>query len=85
MEMVDYYPLRYNHKEPEPDLEPVEEQEEQQPVVVDFVFNTYTERNGKTIALKISLQLPLHASQCPHREAAAQFSGYSRTHTTKEA
>jgi hypothetical protein len=59
MEMVDYYPLRYNHREPEPDPEPEEDKEEQQPVVVDLVFNSFEEEKGKTIALKVSLQLPL--------------------------
>jgi hypothetical protein len=59
MEMVDYYPLRYNHREPEPDPEPEEDKEEQQPVVVDLVFNSFEEEKGKTTALKVSLQLPL--------------------------
>jgi hypothetical protein len=59
MEMVDYYPLRFNHKQPEPNPKPGEEQEGQQPVVVDLVYNIYTERNGKTIALKVSFRLPL--------------------------
>ena len=36
--MVDYFPLRSNGwKLPEPELEPEENQEGQQPVVVDFV------------------------------------------------
>ncbi len=57
--MVDYFPLRSNGwKPPEPELEPEQEQAEQQPVVVDVIYNTYTERNGKTIAIKVSLQLP---------------------------
>jgi hypothetical protein len=59
--MVDYYPLQYNHKEPEPTQDEREDQEEQQPVVVDLVYNTYTERNGKTIALKVSFKLPLQS------------------------
>jgi hypothetical protein len=60
--MVDYHPLRSNNwKLPEPDPEPEEEPEAQQPVVVDVVYNTYEERNGKTIAIKVSLRLPQHA------------------------
>jgi hypothetical protein len=55
--MVDFFKLPATHNLPE--VEPAEEQEEQQPVVVDFVFNTFEERNGKTIALKISFRLPL--------------------------
>ena len=56
--MVDYLPFRSTNntlQEPEPE----EEQAGQQPVVVDFVYNTHEERNGKTIAIKVSLQLPL--------------------------
>jgi hypothetical protein len=58
--MVDYLPLRpNNHKLPKP--EPVEEQDGQEPVVVDVLYNAYEERNGKTIALKVSLRLPLQS------------------------
>jgi len=60
--MVDYEVIRANNsKMSEPEPEPDEDQEGQQPVVVDLVYNTYEERNSKTIALKISLQLPLKA------------------------
>jgi hypothetical protein len=56
--MVDYFPLRSNsHKLPEP--EPEEDQEIQEPVVVDFVYNTHEDGKGKTVALKLLLQLPL--------------------------
>jgi hypothetical protein len=56
--VVDYFPLRSNsHRLP--DTEHEEAQEAQQPVVVDFVFNTHEAQNGKTIAIKVSLQLPL--------------------------
>ena len=55
---MDYYPLRStNHKLPAPD--PEEEPAELESVVVDVVYNTYEERNGKTIALKVSLRLPV--------------------------
>jgi hypothetical protein len=56
--VVDYFPLRSN-SHTLPDTEHEEAQEAQQPVVVDFVFNTHEERNGKTIALKISFRLPM--------------------------
>jgi hypothetical protein len=57
--MVNYNVLRANNwKLPVPEPEP-EEDQEGQPVVVDFVYNTHEDRNGKTIALKISFQLPL--------------------------
>jgi hypothetical protein len=58
-EMVDYFPLRYNTKQPEPAAEEGEEEEVREPVVVDLVYNAYEERNGKTIALKVSLRLPM--------------------------
>jgi hypothetical protein len=58
--MVDYQKLRANnwilH---EPDPEPAEEPEEQQPFVVNLVYNRHEEQNGKTIAVTVSLQLPL--------------------------
>ena len=56
-DMGDYLPLQSNHKLPQP--APEEDQEGQHPIVVDFVYNTYEDRNGKTFALKVSLQLPL--------------------------
>ena len=59
--MVDYFPVSQNRKFPKPDPEPEAEEEEEvrEPVVVDLVYNAYEERNGKTIALKISFRLPL--------------------------
>jgi hypothetical protein len=55
--MVDYHLIRStNHKLPAPEQE--EEQAAPEPVVVDFVYNTYEERNGKTIALTVSFRLP---------------------------
>jgi hypothetical protein len=57
--MVDYFRISDNHNLPTPELEPDEEQEGQHPVVVDLVYNTHEAQNGKTIAIKLSLQLPL--------------------------
>jgi hypothetical protein len=58
--MIQYYPLPSNRKRPEPEQEPEEEQEVQKPVAVDFVYNVHEiEGKSKTIALKVSLQLPL--------------------------
>jgi hypothetical protein len=56
--MVDYYPLRNtNHKLPDP--EPEEEQEAPQPDVA-IVWNVYKEEGeAKSMALRISLRLPL--------------------------
>jgi hypothetical protein len=57
--VVDYHKLRSNNwKLSAPDPEPAEAQDGQHPIVVDFVYNELEERNGKTIAIKISLQLP---------------------------
>jgi hypothetical protein len=86
MAMVHYHPLRSNNwKLPEPELEPAEEQEEPHPEV-DIVWNVYSERGAaKSVALKISIRLPLNSSQCPHCEAAEQFPIRSRTHQMKEA
>ena len=82
---MDYQPIRANGwKLPAPDPE-LEEDQEGQPVVVDVVYNIHEERNGKTIALKVSLQLPLHTPRCPHCEAAGQFPNRSRTHYMTEA
>jgi hypothetical protein len=58
MPMVDNHSLR-THNWRLPDPEPEEEQESPEPVVVDFVYNVYEEQKGKTIALKLSLHLPL--------------------------
>jgi hypothetical protein len=57
--MVDYHPLRSNNwKLPESDPEPEEEQDVQQPVVVEAVYNYHEDGKSKTVALKVSLQLP---------------------------
>jgi hypothetical protein len=57
--MVDYQKLQPNNwKLPEPDPEPEEEPEDQQPVVVNLVYNRHEEPKGKTIAITVSLQLP---------------------------
>jgi hypothetical protein len=82
--MVDYYPLPKNHKQPQIELEGGEEHEVADPIVVDLVYNTYEERNGKTIAVTLSLRLP-NVSRCPHCEAAGQFPNRARTHHRKEA
>jgi hypothetical protein len=59
---MDYHPLPPNGwKLPDTEPEPEEEQAAPEPVVVDLVYNAYEERNGKTIALKISLRLPLNS------------------------
>jgi hypothetical protein len=58
--MVDYNVLRANNwklPEPEPELE--EEQDVQQPVAVEAVYNYHEDGKSKTIALKVSLQLSL--------------------------
>ena len=55
--MVDYFKLPANHNLPEP--APDEERAAQKPVVVDVVYNELQERNAKTIAIKVSFQLPL--------------------------
>jgi hypothetical protein len=58
--MVDYQKLRDNDwkllkQEPEPE----EDQEGQHPVVVEAVYNYHEDGKSKTIAIKVSLQLPL--------------------------
>jgi hypothetical protein len=58
--MVDYVPLRHNSwKLPEQEPEPEEEQDVQQPVVVEAVYNYHEDGKTKTIAVKVSLQLSL--------------------------
>jgi hypothetical protein len=57
-EMVDYFPLRPNGWKL-PDPEPDEEQEGQQPNVVEAVYNYHEDGKSMTIAIKVSLQLPL--------------------------
>jgi hypothetical protein len=59
--MVDYHPIQsYNGKLPEPEPTPEEDQEVQQPVAVDVVYNFHHEEGkSKTIALKVSLHLPV--------------------------
>jgi hypothetical protein len=58
-DMRDYLPLQSNHNLLEPDPEPEEEQAEPQPEVA-IVWNVYKEKgDAKSMALKISLRLPL--------------------------
>jgi hypothetical protein len=75
----DYFPLMYNHQQPDPDPKPEEDQEGQQPVVVDVVYNTHEAQNGKTVALTVSLRLP-NASWCPHCEVVAPAPSWSSNH-----
>jgi hypothetical protein len=58
--MVDYQKLHANNwKLPAPDPEPEEEQETPQPEVA-IVWNVYKEKgDAKSMALKISLRLPV--------------------------
>jgi hypothetical protein len=80
--MVDYYPLRStNHKLPEPD--PEEEQAVQEPEV-QVVWNHYENGDAKTVAVTVSIRLPLTACRCPHCEAAEQFPIRSRIHHRME-
>jgi hypothetical protein len=55
-DMRDYLPLQSNHKLPHPEPE---EQEGQQPVVAEVVYNYHEDGKSKTIALKVTLQVPL--------------------------
>jgi hypothetical protein len=59
--MVDYVPLRPNNwKLPAAEAALDEyEQAVPEPVVVDVVYNAHEERNGKTIAIKVSFRLPI--------------------------
>ena len=58
--MVDYFPLLSNGWNlPEPDSEPEEEQGAPEPVAVEAVYNYHEDGKSKTIAIKVSLQLPL--------------------------
>jgi hypothetical protein len=47
-----------NWKQLAPDTDSEEEQEEQ-PIVVEAVYNYHEDGKSKTIAIKVSLQLPL--------------------------
>jgi hypothetical protein len=84
--MVDYLPLRPNNwKLHAPDQEPEEEQAVCEPIV-DIVWNAYTEKgDAKSMALKVSIRLPLTACRCPHCDAAEQTPIHSRTHHMTEA
>jgi hypothetical protein len=62
--MVDYYPIRSNNRKL-PNPEPEDNQEAQQPVVVDLVYNEFEERNGTTIAIKVSFHVPRHHTRVP--------------------
>jgi hypothetical protein len=84
--MVDYHLLRSNNwKLPNPEPEQEEAQEGQHPLVMDFLYNTHTDRSGKIIALKVSLQLPLNACRCSHCDAIASFPRRSCTDKRQEA
>jgi hypothetical protein len=59
---MDYHRLQTNGwKLPDPEPEPEEDLAAQHPVVVDVVYNSHEAQNGKTIAITVSLQLPLNA------------------------
>jgi hypothetical protein len=81
-DMRDFLTLQSNHSLPDPVLE--EDQEAQQPLVVDVVYNTHETQNGKTVAVTVSLQLP-NACRCPHCEVLAPLPRRSRTATRQEA
>jgi hypothetical protein len=55
--MVDYFPLRSNNHNL-PDSEPEEEHATLEPIVTEAVYNYHEDGKSKTIALKVSLQLP---------------------------
>jgi hypothetical protein len=63
--MADYYPIPKNHKQPQFELEGGEEHEVAEPIVVDFVYNELEDRNGTTIALKVSCSMPRHRPGAP--------------------
>jgi hypothetical protein len=54
--MVDYFPLRSNNNLPDP--EPEEEHATPEPVVMEAVYNYHEAEKSRTVALKVSLQLP---------------------------
>ena len=55
--MVDYFPHRSNNNYL-PDPEPEEEHVTPEPVVMEAVYNYHEDGKSKTIAIKVSLQLP---------------------------
>jgi hypothetical protein len=56
--MVDHFPLRSNNNNL-PDPEPEEEHAIPEPVVIEAVYNYHEDGKSRTVALKVSLQLPL--------------------------
>jgi hypothetical protein len=84
--MADYQVLRSNSwKLPGPNPESEEEQEVLEPTV-NVVCNVHEERReSRTIAVTVSMYLPLNTSRCSHCDAAEQFANRSRTHHMKEA
>jgi hypothetical protein len=56
--MVDYFPISNTHKLPEPDLGLEEEQGAPEPVIAEAVYNYHEDAKSKTIAIKLTLQLP---------------------------
>jgi hypothetical protein len=83
--MVDYYPLHHgNHNLPESNLDAALHDEPVPEIAV--AYNDYVENgNGRTIAVTLSIRLPLNTLRCPHCEAVAQFPNRSRNHHMKEA
>jgi hypothetical protein len=57
--MVDYQTIHSNNWKLPAEPDPEEDQEGQQPVVVEAVYNYHEDDESKTVALKVSLQLPL--------------------------
>jgi hypothetical protein len=55
--MADYIKLPTNWNQPDP----VEEPAVPAPIVVDCVYNELVDGNGKTVALKVSIRLPLNS------------------------
>jgi hypothetical protein len=58
--MVDYHLIRStDHKQPAAESEQEEDQAAPEPVAVEAVYNYHEDGKSKTIAIKVSLQLPL--------------------------
>jgi len=56
--MVNHFPISQNRKFPEPEPEPEEIDEAAQDASVDVVVNVYKEKQGHSIALRLSFRLP---------------------------
>jgi hypothetical protein len=69
--MVDYYPQRYaNHNPPESNLDAAAHDEPVPEIAV--AYNDYVENGkGRTVAVTVSIRLPLTACRCPHCKAVA--------------